>query len=217
MRKLTVLLMVLGLALMATSVQAGLTNEVLNGDFAGGTTANWVNPVPNHGTMSVFPNGGFNYAGTTGAFFDEKGMSQITDDKLGGGWLDNGTAKKVWFSFDAVVNNGFGEAYLFYYGLAGAPTPLGSPDNPGAGWVELIDGETNGLVLASGHYSAYGVLPVQPEWFAVAFEAQVDPVTGTVGFTNIELKGQCVPVPPAVWLFGSGLLGLVGLRRRVSK
>lgn len=31
---------------------------------------------------------------------------------------------------------------------------------------------------------------------------------------NIEITGNPVPVPAAVWLLGSGLLGLVGLRKR---
>jgi len=33
---------------------------------------------------------------------------------------------------------------------------------------------------------------------------------------DIEITGNPVPVPAAVWLLGSGLLGLVGLRRRQS-
>jgi hypothetical protein len=31
---------------------------------------------------------------------------------------------------------------------------------------------------------------------------------------NIKVTATVVPVPPAVWLFGTGLLGLVGVARR---
>lgn len=41
---------------------------------------------------------------------------------------------------------------------------------------------------------------------------------GGTGFTTVNyalhLEGHVVPLPPAVWLFGSGLLGLVGIARR---
>jgi hypothetical protein len=34
------------------------------------------------------------------------------------------------------------------------------------------------------------------------------------GVENVRMDVQVVPVPAAVWLFGSGLIGLVGLARR---
>ena len=34
------------------------------------------------------------------------------------------------------------------------------------------------------------------------------------GLDNVQVQVSAVPVPPAVWLFGSGLLGLVGIARR---
>ncbi len=33
-------------------------------------------------------------------------------------------------------------------------------------------------------------------------------------FTNVEFTASAVPIPAAVWLFGSGLIGLVGMARR---
>jgi len=42
-----------------------------------------------------------------------------------------------------------------------------------------------------------------------------DEVLGTAALDNIRLNGiSAVPVPAAVWLFGSGLLGLMGVARR---
>jgi hypothetical protein len=34
------------------------------------------------------------------------------------------------------------------------------------------------------------------------------------GLDNVQVAVAPVPVPPAVWLFGSGLLGLIGVARR---
>jgi hypothetical protein len=43
-----------------------------------------------------------------------------------------------------------------------------------------------------------------------------DPLRGP--FSEVFIGGtvdiQAIPVPPALWLFGSGLLGLVGIARR---
>ena len=36
-------------------------------------------------------------------------------------------------------------------------------------------------------------------------------------FNDFYLSGSPVPIPAAVWLFGSGLIGLVGLRRKMKK
>ena len=40
---------------------------------------------------------------------------------------------------------------------------------------------------------------------------------GSTWYFNPAISGTVVPVPAAVWLFGSGLLGLIGIARRGSK
>lgn len=57
--------------------------------------------------------------------------------------------------------------------------------------------ETNYLNSPSGHYDLYTYL--------------TDELTGTTVSINP------VPIPGALWLLGSGLLGLIGLRRRMEK
>ena len=37
---------------------------------------------------------------------------------------------------------------------------------------------------------------------------------GNVDFATFDITVSAVPVPPAVWLFGSGLVGLIGVARR---
>lgn len=43
--------------------------------------------------------------------------------------------------------------------------------------------------------------------------------TPNVGYTSLDLKGTFtaapVPIPSAAWLFGAGLIGLIGVRRRL--
>ena len=34
-----------------------------------------------------------------------------------------------------------------------------------------------------------------------------------INFDNIMVSAQ-IPIPPAIWLFGSGLLGLIGIARK---
>jgi hypothetical protein len=42
-----------------------------------------------------------------------------------------------------------------------------------------------------------------------------DPTTGIIGTGDFTFSAATVvPVPPAVWLFSSGLLGLIGIGRR---
>ena len=41
----------------------------------------------------------------------------------------------------------------------------------------------------------------------------LDPINAT-GLLEGELAPAAIPIPPAVWLFGSGLLGLIGIARR---
>jgi hypothetical protein len=73
-----------------------------------------------------------------------------------------------------------------------------------------IGDEGNGTLLFTGTYSS------------ITFISDAEAFTGTWGFTvgDGDAAGEpppppaAVPVPAAVWLFGSGLLGLVGMARR---
>ena len=53
-----------------------------------------------------------------------------------------------------------------------------------------------------------------PDASVVSLGANAYSVTFGTGANVIEVDVQIVPVPPAVWLFGSGLLGMVGIARR---
>jgi len=53
--------------------------------------------------------------------------------------------------------------------------------------------------------------------FGLVFTPLTDGVEldyGSITPAEFDLGGATVPIPPAVWLFGSGLIGLVGIARR---
>jgi hypothetical protein len=218
MRKFITLMAILGLALLMVAPALALNNEVVNGSFNSPFpgTSGWTNPADGHSPMTVFFLGSF-YAGINGDTGSEGAISQVTNDMNGGGWNPNFNAKHWTLDLDAFVQGAAaGEVYLYYYNDNSGPEPaLGDPDNPNAGWVPLVYGQ----IPAIGHYSWEGTIPdFQPLYFAVALEGQYYPFAGggTIGFTNVDLEGECeAPVPPSVWLFGSGLLGLMGLRRKL--
>ncbi|MCG6864319.1 MAG: VPLPA-CTERM sorting domain-containing protein [Thiogranum sp.] len=62
---------------------------------------------------------------------------------------------------------------------------------------------------------------LDPDWAAFSLPNGVTSgewaISGNQELSHANLYAQAVPVPAAVWLFGSGLLGLVGVARRSHK
>ena len=75
------------------------------------------------------------------------------------------------------------------------------------------------LQFATFTLSADQALSVS-DFFELSYPNNTPPVNlavhfqGTSTSSGSETIGGVVPVPPAVWLFGSGLLGLIGIARR---
>lgn len=80
----------------------------------------------------------------------------------------------------------------------------------GAGVVQMA---TVSLTALAGGSASFGMVddPAAGGWFDVAFFGDATPVFNG---TSVTINSTVVPVPAAVWLFGSGLLGLVGVARR---
>jgi hypothetical protein len=225
MRKLIVLLAILGLMLMAQTASAALTEELVNGDFTSGLN-NWTQGVghANFVNYGNYFNNGSIYVGAVNHTELEAQIYQVIDESLNQSWLPNGTGKLYDFGYTVAVNGlALGEVYVFYYPTnPGTQPTFNSADTAVTdGWVKLYDKDHSVFTNPSGEYSTGEVLlnGFQPRWVAVAFESIVagNSTSDYALWTNASFEAQCVPVPPAVWLFGSGLVGLIGLRRKFSK
>ena len=58
-----------------------------------------------------------------------------------------------------------------------------------------------------------GIFALQPNWLGVD---GITPLVEQPNYVGATVTVGAVPVPAAVWLFGSGLIGLVGIARRRS-
>lgn len=143
------------------------------------------------------------------------------------------SAETIWTQIDfgnLVFNGGSVDAQLLLtgdgLGTTGPDTATSIGDsggNPIAGvtfaWAvsEADDGvelSISGL-LTSGTIPGFG--PSNPLDFSIRFvtgTTQSSGCTGCSGDDEAFLSGTLVPVPAAIWLFGSGLLGLAGFARK---
>lgn len=93
--------------------------------------------------------------------------------------------------------------------------------------VEYLDTGLIDFVFAGAFASIddqdlpYGLVIGQPVTFSFSTQIDAGSLTASGGFLTGftasgtgEVQGALVPVPAAVWLFGSGLIGLVGIARR---
>jgi len=194
--KITLLLTTICSCLFSTVATAA---TIINGSFETGDFTGWIstgtgnNVTPNEGSTDGIYAASFN----------------------GGEVVGNGTLSQ---SFTTVIGN----TYLldFDYGVFNAPN-IAIPQTQNLR-VELIGGST----LLSQILTDTGSNPNVFTTYAFGFTA--DSISTTLSFTDLTTLSQSastdfvidnvsvspVPVPAAVWLFGSGLLGLIGAARR---
>jgi hypothetical protein len=75
------------------------------------------------------------------------------------------------------------------------------------GTLNLIS-DGNGLIHNPIDLSSIGLMD------RIVLSSTLDPAG--LGYDNFSYESSVVPVPAAIWLFGTGIVGLLGIRKRVS-
>jgi hypothetical protein len=145
-------------------------------------------------------------------------MQAIGDGNGGGGSLVQGHMLFDWAGNNNIPVDIYLDASGFF-GAVGAGVTT-SDTISGVGAIPASDG------IKKGKYPI-GPAPMATTTFDTAFPTSGDGIGGvpmtTAPFpgynanfdiTSVHIDSISVPVPAAVWLFGSGLLGLVGVARR---
>jgi len=173
-----------------------LTNDATLAETGGAAPWSWTTPVANNtvtSTEDVFPTEGTGFGITYGGF-DAFTQSQSVDIPTAGDYI---------FSVDA---------------------------NALTGSVFLSTGSTEGLVdgafelFAGGASSSNMDVITTDDWMTFTWTVTLDAGLIDVGLRNTDIgfysiafdnfSITAVPVPAAIWLFGSGLIGLIGVARR---
>ena len=151
------------------------------------------------------------------------GAGTTTNDTVGGafsGWqvnLDNAGGMNNWQYYEreeeATASNPDGhDGNTGSIGLSSSP--IGDGINTGTFSLNAFDPLL--IVLKSDQFNY--------QWYL--FEGKTGPLQGTwdasgifegKDLSHISAYTKVVPVPAAVWLFGSGLIGLVGIARRKNR
>jgi hypothetical protein len=122
----------------------------------------------------------------------------------------SGGSGQAWQNYDPNTNGGVTSSY--YYLMDGNGTAVGSF---GGLYLNNPNGEasfTNGdAKLALYYWAADTSESTQPP--ALSFDVAV---SGNTLTTSVIPNTSATPIPPSVLLFGSGLLGLIGVRRKAS-
>ena len=208
-KKCTKLVAAMGITLFAGTAQAAIVELTTNGGFETGDFTGWTQ-FPESGTQSITtvnPASG-TYAGNLSV----GGFTLIKQANMGVGQVTPG-GQLINISFDMRGTVGVGGVVFaeFFSELGGGGTSKaeilfgGGPIFPNTAWTSYATTATTGPDVSGG----------------VTLQLKVDcganpSCASDVYFDNVSVTADvsAVPVPAAVWLFGSGLLGLIGVARR---
>jgi hypothetical protein len=207
-KRFTEIAVAVAMTMSAGAAQAVVTELAVNGGFGTGDSTGW----------TFFANGGtmdYSAAGETGFGGNQVSVGTPSNPTLkqanvGAGLLTPGQAVTV--SFDWMGSNSDGgvvDVVLF--------------SEKGAGGVSQTD------ALLQGAPSSAGWTSIGPTTFNIGPDVGggvtlqftvicggAPTCTSDYSWDNVSITADiaAVPVPAAVWLFGSGLLGLIGVARR---
>jgi hypothetical protein len=136
--------------------------------------------------------------------------------------FDNEYAFHGWNVERASAGRGefFGEVYATDFNGSIATTP--TSDQSGKLRLTRIGTTLSAYYFAGGEWQLLGNGAVTSAdlRFGIGFgsnDTYFNDQAVKVAFDNVNVTGTVVPVPPAAWLLGSGLLGLLGVGRRKSQ
>ena len=195
----------------------GIPNELNNGSFEDGWTS-WhpegdIALFDKWGPVSPY-NNGTQMVGS--AQWNHSGKAyQVVDDTLSPGWNPDYNHKEV--DLSAYVNVQMGSAAL---DLAYIPIDVYSGDDPpewnDSRWVDLgIVAQSDSSQQGWQYIQYHDILDYQPRWIRVSVDVEAGFHREAFAFVDdVDFESRCVPLPGAVWLLGSGLIGLLGMRRK---
>ncbi len=206
--KFTKLVAATGILLFAGTVQAAQIE--INGGFETGDFSGWAQYPSNGTTQSITtinPSSGayaanLNIAAGAGAVNNVLKQERLLD---GTGLLSEGDI--ISYSFD-VRGSAADGGVLFLENFC-------ETDNPLCGQNLSVINATSDWQTITGDFTLGAGVTAYTLQFAAVCGASAS-CTADYYFDNISITADvsAVPVPAAVWLFGSGLLGLIGVARR---
>lgn len=207
--KCTKLVAAMGFTLFAGTAQAAIVELTNNGGFETGDFTGWTQfDLP--GTESITTDNPA--SGTYAGNLNVGGWTLIKQANMGVGQVTAG-GQEITISFDMRGTVGVGGVVFaeFFSELDGGGTSKaeilfgGGPIFPNSDWTNYTTTATTGSDVGGG----------------VTLQLKVDcganpSCVSDVYFDNVSVTADvsAVPVPAAAWLFGSGLIGLVGMARR---
>jgi hypothetical protein len=209
-------MMAAAMLLCTGAAQAAITELAVNGDFETGDLTGWTifdsTNSSNGGLISVTtPGSASTYAGNTNGSYDAGGSGghnpALKQANVGIALLTPGQAVTVSFDWRA-------DAVDVVYAALHSEQAGGGASSTAV----LLDGA--GGPSSWTHFSQVVILgPDVTEGISLELVAICGGVPGcesNIFWDNISITADiaAVPVPAAVWLFGSGLVGLVGVARR---
>lgn len=225
MKRIALSSLVLALGLIIVQpLQADTIAYTITGSFSGG---GYVDPLGVGSgsataiinfTLAPTPVSGDTISGESWAYYTPGGLTLTLSGTNADGTYTNMTTPAGKFNTNPVFENfNFFSTSIstndflsptMYVTIAGVPYKFNADISvPLSFWSDSDVPPLPKLMGQSDNLTPRGT--VGPEEFNVldqAFEA-------TYGWTTLQVTSTVVPLPPTVWLLGSGLLGLVGWRR----
>ncbi len=149
--------------------------------------------------------------------------ADITRFDLGSGWNGQMDIQLTTSSYSDLTTLGFALTTDANDTLFNDPTPFLSLSDPNTNVTQFFNDNVNGWEFfswGSDYINAGGTTDLTSQFAPMIFDPNEHYYAFVAGGSalpttvDVDLQVSAVPVPAAVWLFGSGLLGLIGFNRR---